>query len=145
MEWYIILIRIILAAIIGMVIGLEREFHGHPAGIKTHAMVAVGAAIAAIIQILLAQDYPGQDVTRIISQVISGVGFIGAGCILHNKENIVKGLTTASTLWVVACLGISAGLGYYILTVSASALILLILIIMGTIRSWRNHQTEADD
>lgn len=128
-----------------MAIGFEREFHGHPAGIKTHAMVAVGASILSIVQILLAEDYPGQDVTRIIAQVISGVGFIGAGCILHNKENIVKGLTTASTLWVAACLGISSGLGYYTLTFSAAALILLILIIIGTIRKKRRHETEADD
>lgn len=147
MVWYEIVFRLFLSVLVGGIIGFQREHNGNPAGIKTNSMVCVGAAVISIINVQLSIDYPGTDVSRIIAQIVSGIGFIGAGCILHTgaSESIIKGLTTASTLWVVACLGIAAGLGYYIVCLVALALVLAVLLIFGAIRNRHLKNISHDD
>ena len=107
---------ILIAAALGSLIGLEREIHGQPAGLRTHMILAVGASLAAILSISYSQflsnpDLPS-DPGRIVAQVVSGVGFLGAGAIMKMGVT-VKGLTTASSLWTTAIVGIAAGSQYY--------------------------------
>jgi putative Mg2+ transporter-C (MgtC) family protein len=121
--------RIIIAAGLGALIGLEREIHGHPAGIRTHMLVALGSAIFTIMSIHgFGQDVdPSRvDPTRIAAQIVSGIGFLGAGAIL--KDGIViRGLTTAASLWATSAVGLGAGAGEYIVAVVGSAVILFSL------------------
>ena len=111
-----ILMRFLCAMIVGIVIGMEREFTHRPAGLRTHVLVTLGACAVMITgQLVFAQYKPfgaNADPARLAAQVISGVGFLGAGTIMREGVN-VKGLTTAASLWAVACLGIAAGGGYY--------------------------------
>ena len=127
--------RLFVALILSSMIGLEREVHGKPAGIRTHALVGLGAAIMTVCGILVTEQYDRNgsdtvtvDPTRLASVVIQGIGFIGAGVILQSR-GFVKGLTTASTLWFVAALGIAGGFGFWEMAVVSTifALILLVL------------------
>lgn len=137
-----IILRLSLAILIGGAIGYERAFRNSPAGFRTHILVCVGAAIISLIQINMANeaikiisDRPELaqvikvDYGRLGAQVISGVGFLGAGTILHTKGSI-KGLTTAATLWVVACVGLAIGMGYYEISIFSGVAIVLILVIL---------------
>lgn len=128
------IIKLILAAIAGSVIGFERENKNRPAGLRTHSLVCIGAAIAMIIpiEILGSQSNISTfDVTRMGAQVISGVGFLGAGTILRNGFS-VKGLTTAASLWVVAIIGLAIGGGLYITGIGSTLIILLVLKTFGS-------------
>ena len=123
-------IGILFAAALGSIIGLERELHGQPAGLRTHMILAVGAAVAAIISISYSQflsnpDLPS-DPGRIVAQVVSGVGFLGAGAIMKAGVT-VKGLTTASSLWTTAIIGIACGSKYYDLACFTTIVVILIL------------------
>ena len=114
------LVRILLAALAGGLIGAEREYHGRAAGMRTHVMVSLGAALTAIIgislSVLMYETYGvTSDIQRTGAQVMSGVGFLGAGCILLKKGNSrVTGLTTAAGLWATAAVGLAVGYGLYI-------------------------------
>tara|TARA_A100001515_G_C4519897_1_gene193084 strand:+ start:13 stop:675 length:663 start_codon:yes stop_codon:yes gene_type:complete len=123
-------IELLAAAGLGSLIGLEREVHGQPAGLRTHMILAVGASLAAMLSISYSQflsspDLPS-DPGRIVAQVVSGVGFLGAGAILRFGVS-VKGLTTASSLWTTAIIGIACGSGYFELALFTSLLVLVIL------------------
>ncbi len=111
-----IIMRLLCAMLVGIVIGTEREYTHRPAGMRTHILVALGACTVMITgQLIFAQYRPfgaTSDPARLSAQVITGVGFLGAGTIIREGAN-VKGLTTAASLWAVACLGIAAGGGYY--------------------------------
>jgi len=137
-----ILIRLGLAILIGFVVGFERERHHRPAGIKTHILVCMGATVISLIQIEMIQDVIEQvtknpelanvlktDYGRLAAQVISGIGFLGAGTIMRTKGSI-KGLTTAATLWLVACVGIGIGMGYYKISIIATILTMIILTLL---------------
>jgi len=121
--------RIIVAAILGALIGLEREIHGHPAGIRTHMLVALGSAIFTVLSIHgFGQEVDSSriDPTRIAAQIVSGIGFLGAGAIL--KDGIViRGLTTAASLWATSAVGLGAGAGEYVVAFVGSAVILVSL------------------
>ena len=124
----VIILRIGVAVALGGLIGLERGVRSHPAGFRTHILVCVGACL-----VMLTNQYvfdgigsPGVDPTRMGAQVISGIGFLGAGTIITTKRNIV-GLTTAASLWAVGCLGIAAGMGLYALCGIGTLLILAVL------------------
>ncbi|MHB1455122.1 MAG: MgtC/SapB family protein [Saccharofermentanales bacterium] len=134
-----ILLRLGIAIAVGFFIGLEREQHHRPAGIKTHILVCMGATVVSLIQLEMVADVVGQitanpaladvlktDYGRLGAQVISGIGFLGAGTILRTKGSI-KGLTTAATLWLVACVGLGVGMGYYFISISAAILGMLVL------------------
>jgi putative Mg2+ transporter-C (MgtC) family protein len=140
MIWYEVILRLILAIIVGGLIGYEREYKNRPAGFRTHILVCLGATVISMIQLYSIQEttnmiiqYPvlasalKADIGRLGAQVITGVGFLGAGTIMHDKGS-VKGLTTAASLWVVACIGLGVGLGYYFLTVASTIAVFLILV-----------------
>lgn len=133
--------RLIVAAALGALVGAEREIHGHPAGIRTHMLVALGSALFTVLSIHGFGQGPGSgiDPTRIAAQIVTGIGFLGAGAIIRQGLS-VRGLTTAATLWVVAAIGMAAGAGYYGGAVITTAVVLIslwplrILARMGTSR-----------
>jgi putative Mg2+ transporter-C (MgtC) family protein len=126
----IFLLRLTLAAILGGVIGLEREMKHRPAGLRTNLFICLGAALYTLLSDALAIRFLG-DHTRIAAQIIPGIGFIGAGSILHNRDNFVTGITSAATLFVVASVGMAVGGGLYLTAVFATALILVCLFVLG--------------
>ncbi len=123
-------IRLGLATIIGGIIGLERSAHGQPAGMRTFALVCLGAAIAMVTDEYLVTVYQTGDPARLAAQVISGIGFLGVGTIIVTGKNYVKGLTTAAGLWATACLGIAIGSGYIIGSLAAFVFIIFVLTVM---------------
>lgn len=122
-------LRLIFAALLGGVIGLERELKGKPAGLRTNMFICFGAAMFTILSDKLAGEFAG-DHTRIAAQIIPGIGFIGAGSILHSRGS-VQGLTTAATLFVVASVGMAVGGGLFLMAMFATIVILLTLHILG--------------
>lgn len=123
-----IFIRLILAALIGGLIGIEREASNRPTGFRTHILVSVGSTLMMLVSINGATD--GADSTRIAAQVVSGIGFLGAGTILRNG-NTIKGLTTAASLWVCAGIGLAIGQGFYFAGIVTSIIALLSLMYLG--------------
>ncbi|MBQ4111783.1 MAG: MgtC/SapB family protein [Clostridia bacterium] len=111
-----VVIRVLLAAVAGALVGLEREFHGRAAGMRTHMMVALGAALAAMIGMFTVSELGiDSDPMRVGAQVISGVGFLGAGTILlRGGGSRITGLTTAAGLWTAASIGLAVGIGFYV-------------------------------
>jgi len=125
-------LRLVAALAVGALFGLNRELHGKPAGLRTHALVSLGAAAAAIL-ILRAPDgrltADPNAISRVIQGILTGVGFLGAGVILRDPAGHVTGLTTAATIWVCAVLGLVCGLGYWVVlgvTVLLTTLTLLL-------------------
>lgn len=123
-----IFIRLILGVILGGVIGMERERHRRPAGFRTHILVCVGSVIAMLTSIYLGELY-GSDVARIPAQVISGIGFLGAGTILVTRGYEVTGLTTAASLWACSAMGLAIGAGFYEAGILCCVLIFIIITI----------------
>jgi putative Mg2+ transporter-C (MgtC) family protein len=125
------LLRIFCAAILGGIIGLEREYRAKEAGFRTHFLVALGSALFMIVSAYgfsdaMNNDLQRWDVSRVAAQVVSGIGFIGAGTIIFRKaENIVSGLTTAAGLWVTAAMGLACGGGMYVLAIGSTVMVLL--------------------
>ncbi len=117
--------RIFLAMLSGVMIGLERENRNKDAGIKTHALVAIGAAISMIISKYGFYDRPGGDGARLAAQVISGIGFIGAGVIFVKRDVIIRGLTTAAGLWVTAAIALATGAGMYFISILSTFLVVI--------------------
>ena len=145
-------IRLALAVVIGGLIGYERESKNRPAGFRTHILVCLGAAITSMIQLYSIQDTTNMilqhpelatamkvDIGRLGAQVITGVGFLGAGTIIHDKGSI-KGLTTAASIWTVACIGLAVGLGYYTLIILSTICVFIVLVFFKTFeaRLFRN-------
>src|SRR6266702_1310534 len=120
-----VLMRLLLAAVLGGAIGLEREMKRKPAGLRTNMFICFGAAMFTILSDRLAMQYTG-DHTRIAAQIIPGIGFIGAGSILHSRGN-VQGLTSAATLFVVASIGMACGGGLYLVAAFATMLLVIAL------------------
>lgn len=142
MEIKDVFLRIFLASLIGILIGRERKQSGKPAGMSTHLVVCLGATILTIIQVKINYDIVESikanpnlanvlkaDITRIPAQIVSGIGFLGAGLILQSKDSI-KGITTASIIWITAVLGIGIGYGFYEIVVPTTAVLLLALAIL---------------
>lgn len=119
-----IIIKLILASILGGLIGLDRESTNRPAGFRTHILVAIGSALIMMVSVDNAKY--GADPSRIAAQVISGIGFLGAGTILRTGTNI-EGLTTAASLWVCAGIGLAVGNGYYLGAVATTLIVLFFL------------------
>lgn len=120
----VFIIRLVVAGILGGLIGLEREFRAKEAGIRTHFLVALGSALIMIISQYGFTDAIVRDPGRIAAQIVSGIGFLGAGIIIFRKES-VQGLTTAAGLWVSAGIGMGVGCGMYLLGVAATILTLI--------------------
>jgi putative Mg2+ transporter-C (MgtC) family protein len=155
-EWpafYDDLARVGAAALLGGALGLEREWKGHWAGLRTHIMVAIGAAIF----VVGGTTAHGQGIdgpSRVIQGVASGIGFLGAGTILKLGDKMeIKGLTTASSIWLAAALGVAAGLAEYALAVASAAISLFVLGVLGPVekffeqrhKSRENHQQNSND
>lgn len=125
-EWYVVLFRLFLAVILGGIIGLERELHGHPAGLRTHVLVTLASSLAMLVS---KYGFSGVgDPGRLAAQVVSGIGFLGAGAIIHDKGDI-KGITTAATIFVAAIIGLATGAGFVIGACIATLIALLVLTI----------------
>ncbi len=122
--------RVVLAIIIGGMLGSGRERLNRPAGLRTYMLVCLGSAVCMMINQYVAQAYGSGDPVRIGAQVISGIGFLGAGTIFTAQKKI-SGLTTAAGLWNVACLGLMIGFGYYWLAMGISVLVILVLFLLG--------------
>jgi putative Mg2+ transporter-C (MgtC) family protein len=128
--------RLLLATICGAAIGLNREREGKPAGLRTHALVALGVATFTIVGLLL-QGSDGASPSRVLQGIIAGVGFIGAGVILHRQVNpTVVGLTTAAAIWIVAAIGVAAGAGLWRTAATVVGLALLLLVVGERIDRW---------
>jgi len=117
-------LRLILAAFLGFLIGLQRAFSGQPAGERTHALVALGSATFALLSIT---EFQGGDPIRIAAGVVTGLGFLGAGMIWRRREDGVQGLTTAAGIWVVGGIGLAIGTGSYLMGISVAILALIFL------------------
>jgi len=120
------IIKILVAVLVGGLIGLERESANRPAGLRTHILVCVASAMVMDMNLIVAQDYFNADPMRLGAQVISGMGFLGAGTIIKEGAT-VKGLTTAAGLWSVACLGLVVGSGQFLMAVFATLVMLITL------------------
>ena len=134
-EWDILL-RVVIAAGLGAVIGLERERSNQPAGLRTHIILVVGSALAMTLSINISMQFqplvPNGDPGRLAAQVVSGIGFLGAGAILRYGTSI-KGLTTATSLWTLAVVGLVVGAGYYVAAVGTTLLLLGVLTALNII------------
>jgi putative Mg2+ transporter-C (MgtC) family protein len=130
--------RLLLAAALGAVIGFERELRQKEAGLRTNMLITMGTALFTIMSMELAAG-PGDDRTRVASQIVTGIGFLGGGAILHEKGS-VKGLTTAATIWMNAAIGMAAGTGRYGLAVVATVITLLTLSALFPFERWLEKQ-----
>ena len=127
-----VVFRIIVSFFAGAIIGFERETHRQPAGLRTHMLICIGSTIIMLLSVYIPQTYPhflNGDPGRIAAQVVSGVGFIGAGAILRMGIN-VRGLTTAATIWSIAAIGLVIGAGMYVAAAIAVFLMLIVLIVV---------------
>jgi len=124
-----IALQLFLAVLFSGIIGFEREYYGRPAGLRTHIMVALGSALIMIISV---HGFESGDPARLAAQVVSGVGFLGAGAILRNGEDI-KGLTTAATLWISSAIGLACGNGSYFEAFLTTAIVVVVLIILRNV------------
>ncbi len=129
-----ILLRLLLAAGLGALIGFERETHGQAAGLRTHMILAVGATLAMTLSINLASG-SGGDPARLAAQVVSGIGFLGAGAILRYGASI-RGLTTATSLWTLAIVGLAVGAGQYLVGAATTVFLLIILSLLDLVEKF---------
>jgi putative Mg2+ transporter-C (MgtC) family protein len=141
MDW-VIIVQVVLATLLGAAIGIEREIGAQPAGLRTHMLVALGAAL-----FTLAGDADafGADPTRVAAQVVTGIGFLGGGAIFKEGVNI-RGLTTAGSLWVTAAIGLAVGLRHWLAAVAATVLAMIVLwIVRLAEHDWlpRRHNIEV--
>ena len=118
-------VRLLVAAVLGMIIGLEREIHEHPAGMRTHLLVSVGSAGFTLLSMHVLAG-PDGDPGRVAAQIVSGIGFLGAGAILKEGATI-RGLTTAASLWAVAAVGMAAGAGAWVIAIVVTAIVVFSL------------------
>lgn len=132
-----LLIRILCAFIAGFVIGYERERNGHPAGLKTHILVSVGACL---IMIISTEAFSEGDPARLAAQVVSGIGFIGAGAIMRDNSGGIKGITTAATLWIIACIGLGFGAGMFYQTLAVLIIVTVTLILIKKMENKINRK-----
>ncbi|HEV3139672.1 MAG TPA: MgtC/SapB family protein [Vicinamibacterales bacterium] len=130
-----LILRLALAAALGMAIGIEREFRRKPAGLRTNMLIGLGSALFTIVSLELARVYGGGSPDRIAAQIVTGIGFLGGGAIMRSG-NEVHGLTTAATAWVNAAIGMAAGTGNYAAAMIGTLLTLLILVVLPPIENY---------
>jgi len=131
-------LRLLLGLVLGAAIGLERELDRQPAGFRTHSLVALGSCLFTVVS-GYAFLGSGADPTRIAAQVVTGIGFIGAGAVLQYRGHI-RGLTTAASLWSVAAIGMAAGAGLYALAVLGAALVLAVLWLLDRVEAYARRR-----
>jgi len=131
-----ITVRILLSLTIGGVLGLERGRKRHPAGFRTYMLVCLGSAMVMMTNQYIIEIFGGSDPARLGAQVVSGIGFLGAGTIIVTRRNQVKGLTTAAGLWTAACVGLAVGIGFYEGAIIVGVVVLLIMTAFQKFDSW---------
>jgi len=140
--------RLALAALLGGILGLNREIALKPAGLRTHALVSLGAALVTVTGLALMVP-PGNDLSapgRVIQGLIAGIGFIGSGVILHRRDNYtVEGLTTAATIWVIAAVGVAVGAGLWRSSIIVVVISLILLVVGGPIDRFIHRFSKRDD
>ncbi len=148
-EIGVTLFRLGLATVVGGVLGLNRELHHKSAGMRTHALVCLGSALVTFFSIEMVNSGKTQDigpVTRVIQGVVTGIGFVGAGVIFREDGGkTIKGLTTAASIWVVACLGMACGAGRVIPVLVACGISLFVLVYGGPIERFAHRHLLPDD
>jgi putative Mg2+ transporter-C (MgtC) family protein len=136
------LLRLLVGLVLGAAVGWERELQQMPAGFRTHALVGLGSATFTVVS-ALAFAGPLTDPTRIAAQIVTGIGFLGAGAILHHR-GAVRGLTTAASLWAVAAVGMAAGAGLYVIAVGGAAMVVATLELLDRVeKAFRRRQGLA--
>lgn len=136
-------IRLLVALVLGGALGLEREMKGKEAGLRTHMLVALGAAFFVLVPNVMGMEI--SDMSRVIQGVVTGIGFIGAGTILKlSNEGVIRGLTTSAGLWLTAAIGVAAGLGRLGSATLATMLALIILALLTPLERYLNIHEEAD-
>jgi putative Mg2+ transporter-C (MgtC) family protein len=135
-----------VAVLCGAIVGLERELKGKAAGFRTNILICLGAAMYMGVGLLVtgAAGQAGSDPARIAAQVVTGIGFIGAGCIIQERRR-VTGLTTAATIWVVAAIGIISGAGFPLLALASSVIVVLTLVVLGWVEERFLDPKQSDD
>ena len=139
-----IVIRLIASVLLGGVIGFEREHSGKPAGLKTHILVSLGSCLVAILSVNLyagVQGLTNADPARLAAQVVSGIGFLGAGAILKEGPTI-RGLTTAASLWVVASVGLAVGVGIMVGAIATAVLVVIVLQWLPKLEKWLKSRSS---
>ncbi len=130
-----IFFRLTLSFIIGLIVGIDREKHKQPAGLRTHILICMGSTLVMLLSIFVPQTFPefqNGDPSRIAAQVVSGIGFLGAGAIMKFGVN-VKGLTTAASIWVIAALGLAIGAGMYMGAIIGTTILLISLVVLNVL------------
>lgn len=131
-TWETALVRILISFFLGMLIGIERETHHQPAGMRTHILICIGSTVVMLVSIFIPQtftDFQNGDPGRIAAQVVSGIGFLGAGAILKFGTDI-KGLTTAASIWAMAAIGLAVGAGMFVIALIGVGVVLFALTIL---------------
>lgn len=142
----IIAIRLFLAALLGGLVGLDRENKKRAAGLRTHVLVSLGSALVMIMSVYIFEEYQGLtnlDPARLGAQVISGIGFLGAGTIIKQGTS-VKGLTTAASLWAVACIGLAAGIGFYVGAILTGTIVFITLVLLSKFEKVFKGKTDTE-
>ncbi|MGI6579843.1 MAG: MgtC/SapB family protein [Saccharofermentanales bacterium] len=140
-----LIIRLLLSCTIGLIIGLERGKKNMAAGLRTYTLVCLGSTIVMMTNQLIYQSGYAGDMTRMGAQVISGIGFLGAGSIIVTRRNQIKGVTTAAGLWTSACIGLAVGIGFYEVAVGGAVLIILIMTLMSKINQITRERSNSVD
>ncbi|MFQ5435017.1 MAG: MgtC/SapB family protein, partial [Anaerolineae bacterium] len=140
-DWGLFL-RLTLAAVLGGIVGVERELNGHPAGLRTNILISTSSCLFTILSI---KAFPltggSQDTARVAAQIVTGVGFLGAGAVIQTKK-AVHGLTTAATIWMVAAVGMAAATDLYILGILTTIMTTGILVLLGPLSTWLGAKSE---
>ena len=140
-----IAIRIVVAIVLGGIIGLERGLKNRPAGLRTYMLVSLGACVVMLINQYTTQVFGTGDPVRLGAQVISGIGFLGAGTIVVTSHNQIKGLTTAAGLWTSACIGLAIGIGLYEVALIAGLCVFLVLTLLHEMDYFMRSRTRTLD
>lgn len=134
--------KLVLSMLLGSIVGFERRRRGQTAGVRTFSLISMGSTMAMVLSVYVAEKYGTGDPTRMAAQVISGIGFLGAGTIIQMKGS-VRGLTTAAGIWMVSTLGMAVGCGLYMIALVATGLILFILILLERIEHRVSMRSES--
>jgi putative Mg2+ transporter-C (MgtC) family protein len=143
-------LRVFMAVIVGALIGLDRELRNKPAGLRTHILISLAAALFTLITFELHQQFTGEDGTktadpvRIIEAVTAGVAFLAAGAIIQSRGN-VHGLTTGANMWLAGALGVASGAGYYFLATIGTVFALIVLVVLAKLEKRLNKSRDDDD
>ena len=140
-----ILLRILVSIVLGGIIGLERGMKNRPAGLRTYMLVSLGSCVVMLINQYTAQVFGTGDPVRLGAQVISGIGFLGAGTIVVTSHNQIKGLTTAAGLWASACIGLAIGIGLYEVALIAGLCVFLVLTVLHEMDYFMRSRTRMVD